>query len=185
MTSSSSSDAIANADDHAIDTSALSADTADPEERATTTLRIDNFRRPFTLNAVKAFLRQCGAMVADGFWMNAIKTHCYVTYNTVDEARQTMTRINGHVWPPETGQALAVTFSTLSAAEIAARGGQPEPTLEKQPARGEAATRSTTSTRGTATSIDAFFLKTEAKPMLYYLPVTDAEVVARKKRRQA
>ncbi|KAJ0450349.1 putative acinus, RNA recognition [Helianthus annuus] len=43
----------------------------------TTSLRIDNFLRPFTLKAVQEFLGKTGTVVS--FWMDQIKTHCYVT----------------------------------------------------------------------------------------------------------
>ncbi|RHY95940.1 hypothetical protein DYB35_005121 [Aphanomyces astaci] len=57
-----------------------------PRVSPTPTIRIDNFIRPFTLNAVKAFVQVDASFVDDGFWMDAIKTHCYVTYATTDAA---------------------------------------------------------------------------------------------------
>ncbi|MFS8018587.1 putative transcription regulator SAP family [Helianthus anomalus] len=49
-----------------------------PSSKApTTSLRIDNFLRPFTLKAVQEFLGKTGTVVS--FWMDQIKTHCYVT----------------------------------------------------------------------------------------------------------
>ncbi len=43
----------------------------------TTTLLVRNFVRPFTLKAVKEYLAEHGTVKA--FWINDIKTHCYVT----------------------------------------------------------------------------------------------------------
>lgn len=43
----------------------------------TTSLRIDRFLRPFTLKAVQELLGKTGTVVS--FWMDQIKTHCYVT----------------------------------------------------------------------------------------------------------
>ncbi|RHY46840.1 hypothetical protein DYB34_010430, partial [Aphanomyces astaci] len=64
----------------------LDATDSIPESKVspTPTIRIDNFIRPFTLNAVKAFVQVDASFVDDGFWMDAIKTHCYVTYATTD-----------------------------------------------------------------------------------------------------
>ncbi|TYZ63822.1 hypothetical protein PybrP1_007354 [[Pythium] brassicae (nom. inval.)] len=59
-------------------------ESTDGEAKTTATLRIDNFRRPFTLNAVKSLLQEVGTFVENGFWMDAIKTHCYVTYESAD-----------------------------------------------------------------------------------------------------
>ncbi|CAL5061516.1 unnamed protein product [Urochloa decumbens] len=44
---------------------------------ATTSLRIDQFVRPFTLKAVQELLGKTGSV--SSFWMDHIKTHCYVT----------------------------------------------------------------------------------------------------------
>ncbi|RQM10882.1 hypothetical protein B5M09_011910 [Aphanomyces astaci] len=67
----------------------LDATDSIPESKVspTPTIRIDNFIRPFTLNAVKAFVQVDASFVDDGFWMDAIKTHCYVTYATTDAVR--------------------------------------------------------------------------------------------------
>jgi hypothetical protein len=82
------------------------------EDAPKKTLRINNFVRPFTLNAVKvgaslllarvarkyltgmfvvqALVQEFGDFVEDGFWMDTIKTHCYVTYNSVEIVRWTL-----------------------------------------------------------------------------------------------
>ena len=43
----------------------------------TNSLRIDRFLRPFTLKAVQELLSKTGSITS--FWMDHIKTHCYVT----------------------------------------------------------------------------------------------------------
>lgn len=48
-----------------------------PPEEPTTALLIRNFVRPFTLKAVKDLLSETGNVKQ--FWMNDIKTHCYVS----------------------------------------------------------------------------------------------------------
>ena len=44
---------------------------------ATSSLRIDRFVRPFTLEQVQSLLSETGTI--SSFWMDDIKTHCYVT----------------------------------------------------------------------------------------------------------
>lgn len=48
-----------------------------PQRSPTTSLRIDKFLRPFTLKAVQELLAKTGTV--GSFWMDHIKTHCYVT----------------------------------------------------------------------------------------------------------
>ncbi|KAI3841852.1 hypothetical protein MKX03_008976, partial [Papaver bracteatum] len=42
-----------------------------------TSLRIDNFLRPFTLKAVQELMVKTDTVCS--LWMDHIKTHCYVT----------------------------------------------------------------------------------------------------------
>lgn len=35
--------------------------------------------RPFTLGQLKELLSRTGTLVEDGFWIDKIKSHCYVT----------------------------------------------------------------------------------------------------------
>lgn len=79
-----------------------------PKKPATTSLRIDNFLRPFTLKAVQELLAQTGS-VCD-FWMDHIKTHCYVTYSSVEEATETRNAVYNLQWPPNGGRLLAAEF---------------------------------------------------------------------------
>ncbi|KAI9996848.1 hypothetical protein PInf_000110 [Phytophthora infestans] len=99
---------------------ALDEDAEAREEEHRTTLRIDNFIRPFTLNAVKALVQELGNYVEDGFWMDAIKTHCFVTYPTSEIAKKTSAALNGKVWPPENGRSLRVKLADHSAMEVGA-----------------------------------------------------------------
>jgi apoptotic chromatin condensation inducer in the nucleus len=48
-----------------------------PAGEPTNTLLVCNFVRPFTLKAVKDLLAETGTVT--NFWMNDIKTHCYVS----------------------------------------------------------------------------------------------------------
>ncbi|KAL5751648.1 hypothetical protein ACOSP7_021831 [Xanthoceras sorbifolium] len=67
----------------------------------TNSLRIDHFVRPFTLKAVQELLGKTGTF--SNFWMDHIKTHCYVTYSSVEEAIETRNALYNIQWPPNNG----------------------------------------------------------------------------------
>ncbi|CAL9185302.1 uncharacterized protein LOC135633575 [Musa acuminata AAA Group] len=75
---------------------------------ATTSLRIDRFLRPFTLKAVQELLAKTGTVCS--FWMDHIKTHCYVTYSSVEEATATRNAVYNLQWPPNGGNLLVAEF---------------------------------------------------------------------------
>ncbi|KAG9414167.1 Apoptotic chromatin condensation inducer in the nucleus [Aphanomyces cochlioides] len=156
----------------------------------TCTLRISNFIRPFTLNAVKDFVQQEGNFVENGFWMDGIKTHCYVTYPSIEIAEKMKEFVHGRVWPERSGRKLAVEYSTETASDITEKHQQQ---LQKQQA--------TPRQKETKAAVDAnpvknvaketkvlkppvtmseLFLKTETKPVLFYLPVSEELVAERK-----
>jgi len=78
------------------------------EKPATTSLRIDRFVRPFTLKAVQELLGKTGTV--QDFWMDHIKTHCYVTFSSVDEAVATRDAVYNLQWPPNNGNKLVAEF---------------------------------------------------------------------------
>ncbi|MED6158257.1 hypothetical protein PIB30_031096 [Stylosanthes scabra] len=74
----------------------------------TNSLRIDRFLRPFTLKAVQELLGKTGSV--SSFWMDQIKTHCYVTYSSVEEAIETRNAVYNLQWPPNGGRLLVAEF---------------------------------------------------------------------------
>lgn len=74
----------------------------------TNSLRIDRFLRPFTLKAVQELLGKTGTVTS--FWMDHIKTHCYVSYSSVEEAEQTRNAVYNLQWPPNGGRQLVAEF---------------------------------------------------------------------------
>lgn len=44
--------------------------------------------RPFTLGQLKELLGRTGTLVEDGFWIDKIKSHCYVTVSCHASLRQ-------------------------------------------------------------------------------------------------
>lgn len=74
----------------------------------TTSLRIDRFLRPFTLKAVQELLAKTGAVTS--FWMDHIKTHCYVTYSSTEEAVATRNMLYNLQWPSNGGRQLVAEY---------------------------------------------------------------------------
>ncbi|CAK7334511.1 unnamed protein product [Dovyalis caffra] len=74
----------------------------------TNSLRIDRFLRPFTLKAVQELLGKTGSVTS--FWMDHIKTHCYITYSSVEEAIETRNAVYNLQWPPNGGRLLVAEF---------------------------------------------------------------------------
>lgn len=72
----------------------------------TNSLRIDRFLRPFTLKAVRELLAKTGTVTS--FWMDHIKTHCYVTYSSIEEAIATRNALYNLQWPRNGGRQLIV-----------------------------------------------------------------------------
>ncbi|CAK9174255.1 unnamed protein product [Ilex paraguariensis] len=74
----------------------------------TNSIRINNFLRPFTLKAVQDLLSKTGNVCS--FWMDHIKTHCYVTYSSVEEAIESRNAVYNLQWPPNGGRLLVAEF---------------------------------------------------------------------------
>ncbi|KAK4430601.1 Apoptotic chromatin condensation inducer in the nucleus [Sesamum alatum] len=83
----------------------------------TNSLRIDRFLRPFTLKAVQELLGKTGTVTS--FWMDHIKTHCYVSYSSVEEAVETRNAVYNLQWPPNGGRLLVAEF--VDAQEVKTR----------------------------------------------------------------
>ncbi|KAE9587750.1 putative transcription regulator SAP family [Lupinus albus] len=80
-----------------------------PSQRSpTNSLRIDRFLRPFTLKAVQELLGKTGKV--SSFWMDQIKTHCYVTYSSIEEAIETRNAVYNLQWPPNGGRLLLAEY---------------------------------------------------------------------------
>ncbi|XP_041094711.1 LOW QUALITY PROTEIN: apoptotic chromatin condensation inducer in the nucleus-like, partial [Polyodon spathula] len=82
-----------------------------PRGKPTSIVHISNLVRPFTLGQLKELLNRTGTLVEEGFWIDKIKSHCYVTYSTMDQAVATRTALHGVKWPQSNPKFLSVEFS--------------------------------------------------------------------------
>ncbi|XP_014118144.1 PREDICTED: apoptotic chromatin condensation inducer in the nucleus-like [Pseudopodoces humilis] len=67
--------------------------------------------RPFTLGQLKELLGRTGRLKDDGFWIDRIKSHCFVTYCSVEEAVATREALHGVKWPQSNPKVLAADFA--------------------------------------------------------------------------
>ncbi|KAJ3086727.1 hypothetical protein HK102_012619 [Quaeritorhiza haematococci] len=81
----------------------------------TGTVVIRNFKRPLMLKAVQDLVAKYGEVT--NFWMDKIKTHCFVTYADAEQAAEAQKNIHGMVFPSEVGQKLTVEHIESSEAD--------------------------------------------------------------------
>lgn len=173
-----------------------------PESARSTTraLRIDNFVRPFTQAQLADLLSATGTVVS--LWLNPIKTHCFVIFETEKQAMATREAVFNLTWPKH-GKKLYADFVTVAEAERScnpeAQRSSPaaqkpvdgERKVEREKERGRSTTRPEEPTHNSRKrppaekpmpTLDELFRKTEAKPVIYYLPMTKAQIEANKRR---
>jgi apoptotic chromatin condensation inducer in the nucleus len=77
-------------------------------EATSVNLHIKNFVRPLTVVQVRNLLEQtCNPIF---FWMDDIKSQCYVVASSLEEAIATHQALHEKVWPAETGKPLQVFY---------------------------------------------------------------------------
>ncbi|XP_041804593.1 apoptotic chromatin condensation inducer in the nucleus [Chelmon rostratus] len=81
-----------------------------PRGKVSSIVHISNLVRPFTLGQLKELLSRTGTLVEEGFWIDKIKSHCYVTYCSSDEAVATRAALHGVKWPQSNPKVLSVDF---------------------------------------------------------------------------
>ncbi|RID77136.1 hypothetical protein BRARA_A00066 [Brassica rapa] len=165
----------------------------------TNSLRIDRFLRPFTLKAVQELLGKTGNVTS--FWMDTIKTHCYVSYGSVEEAAATREAVYNLQWPPNGGRLLTAEFvgpeevkakleappqpQTQAPSHPPATALPPPPPLAKAPPVKERHALPPPpplvpeEQEAPIVTLDDLFKKTKAIPRIYYLPLSDEQVAAK------
>nr|XP_061794812.1 apoptotic chromatin condensation inducer in the nucleus-like [Nerophis lumbriciformis] len=81
-----------------------------PRGKVSNIVHVSNLVRPFTLGQLKELLGRTGTLVEDGFWIDKIKSHCYVTYSSSEEAVATREALHGVKWPQSNPKVLTVDF---------------------------------------------------------------------------
>jgi apoptotic chromatin condensation inducer in the nucleus len=68
--------------------------------------------------------RRRGCRELQGFWIDSLKSHCYVVFATVDQASATFRAVDQKDWPPRCKSCMQPAYVTLAEAEtmITSRG---------------------------------------------------------------
>ncbi|XP_044130066.1 apoptotic chromatin condensation inducer in the nucleus isoform X3 [Bufo gargarizans] len=103
-----------------------------PRRKPSCIVHICNLVRPFTLGQLKELLSRTGTIVDEHFWIDKIKSHCYVTYSTVEEAVATRNSLHGVKWPQSNPKFLSVDFAEQDELDFH-RGILPERPPEPKP----------------------------------------------------
>uniref|UniRef100_A0A669CVI1 Apoptotic chromatin condensation inducer 1b n=1 Tax=Oreochromis niloticus TaxID=8128 RepID=A0A669CVI1_ORENI len=102
-----------------------------PRGKVSNIIHVTNLVRPFTLGQLKELLNRTGSVVEEGFWIDKIKSHCYVTYATTDEAVATRAALHGVKWPTSNPKVLSVDFCEQT--ELDFHKGVLKPDKEEDP----------------------------------------------------
>lgn len=94
------------------DTTTVQRPPSPPKFSSSNILFITNLVRPFTVLQLKGLLARTGKIVDDGFWIDKIKSKCYVKYETEDEAIETRHALHGVRWPASNPKCLNVDFGS-------------------------------------------------------------------------
>ncbi|XP_034061187.1 apoptotic chromatin condensation inducer 1b isoform X2 [Gymnodraco acuticeps] len=81
-----------------------------PQGKVSKIIHVTNLVRPFTLGQLKELLNRTGSVLEDCFWIDKIKSHCFVTYGTTEEAVATRAALHGVKWPSSNPKVLNVDF---------------------------------------------------------------------------
>ncbi|GMI68643.1 ACINUS [Hibiscus trionum] len=160
-------------------------DVTPSQKPPTTSLRVDNFLRPFTLKAVQQLLGKTGIITS--FWMDHIKTHCYVTYSSVEEAIETRNALYNLQWPPNGGRLLVAEFVDPHEVETLTSQHQPSAHQQVSPEKRlpvPPPSPPSDEPDSPMVTLDDLFWKTKATPKIYYLPLSEEQVAAKQTTRE-
>ncbi|KAJ9581407.1 hypothetical protein L9F63_023422, partial [Diploptera punctata] len=90
-----------------------------PRHKSSNILFITNLVRPFTVNQLKELLARTGTIAEGGFWIDKIKSKCYVQYESETEARETRHALHGVRWPVSNPKTLCVDFGKKEDMDLA------------------------------------------------------------------
>ncbi|CEP06952.1 hypothetical protein, partial, partial [Parasitella parasitica] len=97
-------------DDKRLKTSEIKEDAGDM-----TAIYVKGFIRPLIIKHVQELFGKYGTVKR--FWMDSIKTHCYVTYETRLQAKEAFANVNDIKFPADTGRILTVGELTSEQAD--------------------------------------------------------------------
>jgi len=141
----------------------------------TSTLYIRNFVRPFHHSALMKLLEEHGTIAE--FWIDKIKSFCFVTYKSVEETISARNAIHDLIWPPNNrGNPLFTEFVSAEEAKerIKNHGKEPVQTPVAPPST-QILTENSES-QHIPPKLDELFRRTTAEPRIYFKPLSLEEV---------
>ncbi|EDW78142.1 uncharacterized protein Dwil_GK24166 [Drosophila willistoni] len=129
--------------------------------RSSHVLYITNLVRPFTVLQLKGLLARTGKIIEeDGFWIDRIKSKCYVAYATEDEAIETRHALHGVRWPVSNPKCLNVDFGSRTDMDRCIQS-----TKDEAPKYGQENTRDNQQSGNAWSRLDASEKKPVARPV--------------------
>ncbi|CAH1388446.1 unnamed protein product [Nezara viridula] len=98
---------------------------------ATEVLFITNLVRPFTIPQLRELLARTGTIAPNGFYIDKIKSKCYVKYTDIEMAVETRHALNGVRWPVNNPKMLKVEFATSEDMSLVQKLAEDEVTVKK------------------------------------------------------
>lgn len=205
-------------------------------------LYIRGLTRPFTLPLLKELLGRYGSLVDGEFWLDKIKSQCFATYQSLEDAQNAREALDGCRWPSTNPKTLSVRFARQEEFEFSKTTDlspdqmsigamdtamnrliqEKTPTVNKSSANTNDENKITNNKKNSSTKptdirewdlpklqqekekspvqrqvieepavkppeqpakgLDDYFRKTKAKPCIYWLPLTEEQIVDRARR---
>lgn len=95
-------------------------------------VHVRNLVRPFTLGQLKELLRRTGPIVEEEFWIDKIKSHCFATYESEEDAIKTRQSLHNTRWPHSNPKTLVVDYGTEEQVEFHKQKEMPVPVFPKK-----------------------------------------------------
>eukprot|EP01040_Poterioochromonas_malhamensis_P014154 gene14154-15650_t len=88
-------------------------------EEKTTHIRVDNFQRPLNVKNLVKWLSDILqiSVTEDKIWFNFIKTHCYIDFQSIEDAEICISKVTGLKYPNTSTAILSAHFTTVSVAD--------------------------------------------------------------------
>jgi len=87
-------------------------------------VHVQNLVRPFAISQLKQLLSEQGEYVEESFWIDRIKSNCFVKYEKKEIADSTIKTLQNLQWPTSSPKRLQVNFISQSDREILKSGGK-------------------------------------------------------------
>ncbi|KAH3776667.1 hypothetical protein DPMN_178098 [Dreissena polymorpha] len=94
-------------------------------------VHIRNLVRPFTLHQLKELLGRYGTLIEEDFWIDKIKSHCFASYATVEEAENTRRALHNTRWPQSNPKTLTADFAAQDQPAAPAEAPKERPSVRE------------------------------------------------------